>query len=110
VSQPSNLLPCPAEDITFTAPADSIRIATGSGQAIIGVICDGVLRWADTVVPAPLKLIDDLEAVAYHRMWSGVLEVELPTTRPLCAWLCDGELQVLRLSLDEQGHPQLILT
>ncbi len=108
--QPTDLLPCPPDAITLSEPADTVRIATGGEQAIVGVICDGELRWAGAVLPAPLSLIDDRESVAYHRMWSGVLEVELPSTDPLRVWLCDGELQVLLLTVDEQGHPQLELT
>ncbi|MDG1484118.1 MAG: hypothetical protein P8R54_31290 [Myxococcota bacterium] len=108
--QPTDLLSCPPSAITLSAPMDGVRFATDGEQSVVGVLSDGELCWADTVVPAPLSLIDSLESVAYHQMWSGVLEVELPRADPLRIWLCDGELQVLLLTIDAQGSPQLMLS
>jgi hypothetical protein len=109
VSQPSDLLACPPAAVTLTAPDGDLRFATAGGRAIVGVARSDGVRWVDTVVPAPLRLIADMQSVAYHRMWSGVLEVDLPVRDPLRIWLCDGESQVLLLTLDATGHPTLRL-
>ena len=108
MNTPSALLGCPPEAIE--APAQDLRIATGGGRAIVGLVRDGDLRWLPVPVPAPLKVISDLDSVAYQRMWSGVLAVDLPSRTPLRIWFCDGESQVLLLQDNDDGFPELILT
>ena len=110
MTSPTSLLGCPPAQITTTTPAAYLRIAAGGGKAIVGVFDGERVRWAPLVVPAPLSLIADLEQVGYHRMWSGQPEVDLPTSTPLRAWLCDGDVQVLLLDTDPEGLPRLSLS
>lgn len=90
-------------------PAPGLHIASTEQSAVVGVAEDGVVRWATLILPAPVQLIADLDSVAYHQMWSGVLEVALPVWDPLHVWLSDGENQVLLLHRDAEGMPSLLL-
>ena len=110
MTSPTSLLGCSPEQIITTAPVAYLRIASGGGQAIVGVFDGEQVRWVAQLVPAPLRLIADLEDVGYHRMWSGQPEVDLPTSTPLRAWLCDGDVQVLLLDTDPEGLPRLSLS
>lgn len=76
-----------------------------SAQRLGARASDSAVFWSTQQIPMPVRAVLTESDVGYLHMWSGVLEVALPSSS-VC-WVVDGDEQPVRVGLCA-GRPPVL--